>query len=143
MLKTASVLLAIALLASGSGVSARQAPTATAKALHCGYGGVGILPYPLGAPPPPDFDRYSAIAVVEINSARELRNVAVSAFAIIDQTGAITPARRIVEVEDFRRVPTPNLGSSALLRKSWRNAAMERNPAGGRDSLAGSGGDYK
>jgi hypothetical protein len=83
--------------------------SATAKALHCGYGGVSWVPLT----PPADFEREFAVAVVEIDSPRELRNMAVSEFGLIDSVGTLTAARRIVSVEDFQRLQTSTEGSSA------------------------------
>ena len=77
------------------GVVCSAEADANAKSLFCAYGGVvGFAPNPR-----PEF----AVAVVEINSRRKTKNVAVSDFVMFNQAGKATKLRRVVEVEVFDR----------------------------------------
>ena len=54
-------------------------------------------------PRPPGFESEFAVAVVEINSPRKTKNVAVSDFVMFNEAGKATKLRRVVEVEVFDR----------------------------------------
>ena len=60
---------------------------------------------------PPDLQ--FAVAVVEIASSSDIRNAAVSDFALYDRAGKVTRFTRVVEVEEFIRVRSAGEGSFA------------------------------
>jgi hypothetical protein len=64
-------------------------------------------------PPPPGFESQFAVVVLEIESPRNIPNVAVSDFALLDGAGKATNAKRIIEVEEFRRPRVATEGSMA------------------------------
>jgi hypothetical protein len=78
-----------------------------AKALFCGYGSVGL--WGLSQGPRPQF----AVAVVEINSPREIKNVAVSQFVLFDRDGKTTNFKRVVGIEEFHRPRVATEGEDA------------------------------
>jgi hypothetical protein len=100
--------LALSLLLAGASLASPQAQ-GTATALYCEFGGVGITPTPV----PPGYERYFAVAVVEIDSPNETKNVEVSDFSMFEEGGAETKLKRVGEVEEFNRVrlPTQNDGA--------------------------------
>jgi hypothetical protein len=74
-----------------------------AALLFCTHGGVAWHP----VPEPSGFESEFAV-VVEIESPRSAANVAVSGFALFDEAGNETKAKRFVMVEKFdeTRIPT-------------------------------------
>jgi hypothetical protein len=73
----------------------------SAKSLFCAFGGVEFNP----VPQPPDFESQFAVAVVEINSPVEIRNVAVTNFVLFDRDGKVTKLKRVVKVDVFDAKP--------------------------------------
>lgn len=71
----------------------------SAKALFCAYGGVGMIPNPI----PPGYELHFVEAIVEIESLREISNVAVSDFVLVDAQGKATKIKRVLGVEVFNR----------------------------------------
>ena len=92
-------LLLLAALFGSSGDAFAQSVNAGARALYGAYGGVGLVP----SNPPPDFEKWFAVAVIEIDSRIEVPNVTVSDFELIDQAGHVNKFKRIVEVQQFDR----------------------------------------
>jgi hypothetical protein len=95
-------------IVSGQAPPNPQAPS-TGKALFCAYGGVGVNP----SSPPPEYGRHFAVAVVEIDSSREISDVVVSDFALYDREGKPTKFNRLVQVEEFNRPRITTEGSFA------------------------------
>jgi hypothetical protein len=95
---TIAALLTSYVLAVALGVQSPP-PAGTARMLFCAFGGVGMVP----ASPPPGYESEFAVAVVEINSPGEDREVAVSGFDVLDPAGKVTPMKRVMRVERFTR----------------------------------------
>lgn len=83
-----------------SAATKSEAESATAKSLFCAHGPYRGL---TRNPPPPEFYSEFAVAVVEIDSPNETRNVSVSGFVLFDKTGKATKSKRVVSVEEFNR----------------------------------------
>lgn len=82
-----------------SATTKTEAGSATARSLFGAYGSVGFMPDPL----PPGFETQFAVAVVEIDSPHEIRNVAVTDFVLFDEAGKTIKSKRVVSVEVFNR----------------------------------------
>jgi hypothetical protein len=82
-----------------------------AKALFCAYQGVGYTG-------PSGSERQYAVAVVEIESAKKIRNASLADFALIDQSGKETKLSRIVQVEIFERHRVASEGEFAYYLNS-------------------------
>jgi hypothetical protein len=74
-------------------------PSDTAKMLFCATGSVGMRPLH----PPPGFETEFSVAVVEINSAKEVRNVRVVDFVVFDAADKASVTKRVLSVERFTR----------------------------------------
>jgi hypothetical protein len=85
-------------------LSMAQESKGQAALLFCTHGGIAWQPVPR----PSGFESEFAVAVVEIESPRSASNVAVSGFALFDEAGHETKAKRIIKVEEFdeTRIPT-------------------------------------
>ena len=101
-------------------VEAPPAPQAaiTSQAVFCASGGVGMRP----KNPPPDYEMWFAVAVIEIKNPVGETQPTVSEFSLIDRTGAVTPFKRVIEVDDFDRPPVPGWGSGASYLNKGRAA---------------------
>jgi hypothetical protein len=88
-----------------------------AKPLFCAYGSVGLVP----ASPPPGFESEFAVAVVEIKSSAATANVTVSDFALFDETGKATKAKRVIKVEEFDEPHDTNEGIMAYYLNTKTN----------------------
>lgn len=97
-----SVSIVMTLLVSFAQPSAPQTNDAPAGigVLFAAHGGIGLRPVPL----PPELETEFVVIVVEIDSPREQRGVAVTDVQLRGADGSIAMARRIVEVEEFVRV---------------------------------------
>src|SRR5262249_16696369 len=100
--------------------SGMQAPPAafTAKVLFSAHGSVGMRPLN----PPPDHELSFAVAVVEIDSRTEIRNVSVSDFPLFDRAGAAMPVKRVIR----RGAREGAAGATAALPHAARTARHRR-----------------
>jgi len=118
-----SLVLGMAIVVGGAVACAVEAPPApqpaiTSQALYCAHGSVGMRP----ANPPPDYEAWFAVAVIEIKNPIGETQPKVSEFSLIDGTGAVTPLKRVIEVDDFDRSPVPGWGISAYYLNSGKAA---------------------
>ena len=89
----------------------------TSQAVFCATGGVGMRPTN-----PPDYEMWFAVAVIEITNHVGETQPTVSEFSLIDRTGAVTPFKRVIEVDDFDRPPVPGWGSAAYYLNTGKAA---------------------
>lgn len=93
----------------GGGATFAQSGDTVAKALYGAYGGVGLTPLN----PPPDFEAWFAVVVVEIDSRTEVADVTVSNFELLDHAGNATRFKRVVVIEEFERSRSDDEGECA------------------------------
>jgi len=89
-----------------------------AKPLFGAYGSVGVVP----RNPPPDFESWFAVAVVEVDSPAEIAKVALADLELTDRAGRVVKYKRLVSVEEFNRVRVATEGECAY----WTNAGGTR-----------------
>jgi hypothetical protein len=111
-------LLCLGVCAVLSGAVKRAATKASARALFCAYGGIGLRPVPT----PPGFESEFAVAVVEINSPSKTMNVSVTDFVLLDRDDKATKLKRVVKVEVFDEPPATTEGTFAYYLNSVRNS---------------------
>jgi hypothetical protein len=91
------VLMAYAVVAIMPASVEPAAISNNAKALYCAYGGIGMTPIS----PQTGFESQFAVAVIEIHSSRQTKNVAITDFVLLDRAGQATKLKRVVKVEEF------------------------------------------
>jgi hypothetical protein len=112
--KLGGLLVAALISTSSTGMAEPVAPNSTtgdvdAKALFGAFGSDSMIPNP----PPPGYEAYRAVIVVEITSPNETQNATISEFVFIDQSGKETKCKRVMRVENFNRPRVPTEGEAA------------------------------
>ena len=119
-------LLCLGVCAVLSGAVKRAATKASARALFCAYGGIGLRPVPT----PPGFESEFAVAVVEINSPSKTMNVSVTDFVLLDRDGRVLPQLRQKQwhspVErDIARRENPATSARRARRSAERSGTLQ------------------
>lgn len=94
------LLIALVFTIMSTGAIAADEPLpgyASMKLLFCAYGGIGAQPSPM----PANFENQFAVAVVELNSSREVSQAPLPTLSLLYGERAALTTKRVISVEQF------------------------------------------